>query len=98
KVMAITYSRSLVQLVNLATGELLATLQSPNNHEIGWLAFHPDGTKLAVTCASHQVQIWDLALIRKELASRNLDWNLLPYSSGKPVPNQPTSIVKVNAS
>jgi len=97
KVMAITYARNLVQLVNLTTGELLATLQSPSNHEVAWLAFHPDGTKLAVSCASHQVQIWDLAMIRQELARRDLDWDLPTYETHEATDKRPLPVVKVAA-
>jgi WD40 repeat protein len=41
--------------------------------------FSPDGSQLAAAQANKQVQLWDLRLIRQELAQMNLDWDMPPY-------------------
>jgi WD40 repeat protein len=79
QLLAATLTRAMVQLIDPVSGRALANLISPGNHDVGWICFHPDGTKLAVACGSDQVEIWDLRLIREHLALRGLDWDLPAY-------------------
>jgi hypothetical protein len=41
----------------------------------------PEGSQLAACCSGHGFRIWDLHLIRQQLADMGLDWDLPPYSS-----------------
>jgi WD40 repeat protein len=71
-------------LVEPATGRELATLEDPNPQMISCLCFSPDGSHLAVGCPTHLVQLWDLRLIRKQLAAMGLDWHQ-PAPAAAPV-------------
>jgi len=69
-----------IQLRDVQSGELLATLQSPLRDHITELAFSPDDTQLAVThWGTRELLVWDLRLIREQLAKMGLDWNRPPY-------------------
>lgn len=76
-----THSRSIVRLHNAATGEVLADLEPPDPHTITGLSFNNDGTRLAVCEGCQAARIWDLKVIRSNLAVIGLDWQ--PYSSSQ---------------
>jgi WD40 repeat protein len=61
------------RLVELATGRQLARFEDPEQG-IGAAALAPDGSKLVVT-AKNGLRVWDLRLIREELAQLGLDWH-----------------------
>ncbi len=64
-----------VRLYDPATGRRLATFETPGQGTENHPAFSPDGRQLAMTAdLSHAILIWDLALIRSELATMGLDW------------------------
>jgi WD40 repeat protein len=65
-----------VRLVDPSSGQELATLESYEPHKVGWFAFSHDDSRLAVSYGNRPVQLWDLRLIRRELATMNLDWKL----------------------
>jgi serine/threonine protein kinase/WD40 repeat protein len=75
RLLAVAYSRTKVKLLAAATGDELATLEGPERMDVQWFAFNGDGSQLAVQSAS-AVQVWDLGLIRRELAGINLNWEL----------------------
>ena len=64
-----------VRLIACATGQELATLESSEPFHTGFFAFSPDGNLLAAS-GRRATQLWNLALIRKELGEMNLDWSL----------------------
>jgi WD40 repeat protein len=68
-----------IELLDVSTGKALATLESPGSSYVTRFQFSPDGTQLAVAQFDQQVRLWDLRLIREELAQMNLDWDLPPY-------------------
>jgi hypothetical protein len=72
-VLAIARTLTDVQLVDPATGRALATLQAPEAKRIAWLCFSPDGDRLAVATDGDHVRLWDLGLIRRQLAALGLD-------------------------
>jgi WD40 repeat protein len=86
-VLAVAISRNTVQLLDAATGLELATLEAPEPSEITSITFNADGTQLAVGCSSCAIQLWDLHIIRKQLAAMNLDWNLPAYPPPSPDPH-----------
>jgi hypothetical protein len=73
--MALVHSARTVRLVTTATGEELATFEMPEPQVINGLALSPDGSRLAVCGETPVIYVWNLNLIRKELASLGLDWN-----------------------
>jgi WD40 repeat protein len=83
--MAIVSATSQIRLIDPRTFRDLATLTSPESsssepQRIVALAFSPDGTHLAAACwTPNAVQLWDLRLIRRQLAVMGLDWDLPPY-------------------
>jgi eukaryotic-like serine/threonine-protein kinase len=77
--LAVAHSRDVVRVFEAATGRELATLEAPEPQDIISLAFNPDGTQLAVVSDHGPIHLWDLRLIRQQLARMNLDWELPPY-------------------
>jgi WD40 repeat protein len=77
-VLAIARTLTDVQLVDPTMGRALATLQAPEPRQVSWLGFSPDGDRLAVATASDHVRLWDLGLIRRQLAALGLDWDQSP--------------------
>jgi hypothetical protein len=91
-VLAIAYSGSVVQLIDVATGGPLARLQPPNPDIITWMAFSPDGSQLAISTATNVIRLWDLRLIRSQLTTIGLNWDLPPY----PPPSDEPSRVQLH--
>jgi serine/threonine protein kinase/WD40 repeat protein len=88
-VLAIARTLTDVQLVDPTTGRALATLQAPEPRQVSWLCFSPDGARLAVATAGDHVQLWDLGLIRRQLAAMGLDRDQPPDSPAAPEPPGP---------
>jgi hypothetical protein len=69
-----------IQLRDIATGETVATLQSPVPKHLTALAFSPDDTQIAVAhWGTRELVVWDLRLLREELKQMGLDWTRPPY-------------------
>ncbi|PWU10116.1 MAG: hypothetical protein C5B50_26120 [Verrucomicrobia bacterium] len=73
---AITSGRQVIGLIDSATGEQIASLESSDNPPIGLLTFSPDQTQLAISGYKHPAEVWDLDLIQKELVKMHLEWDL----------------------
>ncbi|MGH7971270.1 MAG: hypothetical protein ACREIC_21330, partial [Limisphaerales bacterium] len=86
-VIALTVSRDSVRLVEAATSQELATLEAPEAYDIHHVNFSPDSNQLAVVYQNGLIHIWDLRLIRTELAAMKLDWSVRPV--GVPLSSQP---------
>jgi serine/threonine protein kinase/WD40 repeat protein len=69
------------RLVELATGRELARLEDPERNA-GPAAFTPDGGMLVIA-APDGLRVWDLRLIRTELAKLGLDWDAPPLPPAK---------------
>jgi len=74
----------MVQLLDPDSGKELATLRAPEVLGSTWLAFSPDGGRLAVATDSHRIQLWDLRLVRRRLKEIGLDQGLPPESLNDP--------------
>jgi serine/threonine protein kinase/WD40 repeat protein len=61
------------------TEKPLAALEAPGTIIMTKCQFSPDGSQLAAVQYDQQVQLWDLRLLRQELAQMRLDWDLPPY-------------------
>jgi serine/threonine protein kinase/WD40 repeat protein len=79
--------RHKIQLLETSTEKPLATLEAPGSIVMMKLQFSPDGSQLTAVQFDQQVQLWDLRLIRQELAAMHLDWDSPPYP---PVVDSPT--------
>jgi hypothetical protein len=75
---ALTLSAQTIRLFDTQTGREFATLEAPEPETLGGLAFSPDDSALAATTSSGSIHLWDLRLIRQELAAMNLDWDAPP--------------------
>jgi WD40 repeat protein len=79
RILAVTYSNVALKLIDLKTAREVATLEAPDPQIVSWLCFSPDGARLAAATETHVIQLWDLRLIRRQLAAMGLDWKLSPY-------------------
>jgi WD40 repeat protein len=78
----------LVRLVDPKSGRELATLEPPPEVPRGVIsstAFSADGGLLAVRI-QHEILIWDLRLIRAQLATTGLDWDAAPIPAPETAP------------
>jgi WD40 repeat protein len=84
--LALVTKQNTVRLVDPADPDReFATLTAPDRPSITWLSFSPDGSQLAASCAVHSIQLWDLRLLRQQLDSLGLNWDLPPYPPAKHV-------------
>ena len=70
-------------LVEIETGRTLARLESPDQHGVVSATFSSDGSRLVVTtneppCA----HVWDLRVIRRQLAEMGLNWDAPAFPEG----------------
>jgi len=95
KILAVSHSWRTIRLVNPHTGEELATLEAPKPWRISWLSFNADASLLAVASETgSDCHLWNLRLIRQQLASMNLDWDMPPYPPEDPaLTNRPLRII-----
>jgi WD40 repeat protein len=75
KLLALTISAAVVQLIDVANWRPLARLQGPEQDQVMVIGFLPDGGRLVVARAAGGVHVWDLRLIREQLQTLGLDWN-----------------------
>jgi len=76
RLVAFTLGKRELRLANPRTGEVLATLISPEPRPINSLRFSRDGRHLAVATGTDAVDLWDIARIGDEL--KKLGLNLQP--------------------
>ncbi len=75
RILALCHSWQTVKLVLTETGEELATLESPGGWNINSLSFNADASLLAVAGGVSEIHVWNLGLIREQLARMKLDWD-----------------------
>ncbi len=78
RMLAVALTRHNVRLLEAATGQELATLEPPDLLDVAAMAFSPDGGLLAIPASSGPIQLWDLRLLRTQLAELGLDCDLPP--------------------
>ena len=78
-ILAVAHSSGSVKLLKTSNWKELATLELPELLGISKFCFSPDATMLAVARSTRSLQVWDLRLIRKQLATMGLDWDMPPY-------------------
>ena len=92
RLMAVQPPTGAVRLVELATGRELAHLEAPDFPGIASPVFTPDGTKLIGL--GYGIRVWDLRLVRQQLAELGLDWDAPPYpaADSRSEPKQPLKV------
>jgi hypothetical protein len=68
-----------IELLETLTEKPLAALDAPGTIVMTKCQFSPDGSQLAAVQLDQQVLLWDLRLLRQELAQMHLDWGMPPY-------------------
>jgi signal transduction histidine kinase len=74
QLVALVRSLTQVQLLDAATFQEVARLESPVPQLISGLSFSPSSTQLAVATETPFIQVWDLRWLRQQLAELGLDW------------------------
>jgi eukaryotic-like serine/threonine-protein kinase len=75
-----------IQILKVPGCELVATLRVPTLAHLSSLCFNHDGTKFAALEWGGQIDVWDLRVMRGELAKLNLDWDLPPFPAAADPP------------
>ncbi|HEX3450324.1 MAG TPA: protein kinase, partial [Isosphaeraceae bacterium] len=97
RLMAVAGEDGPIRLLELETMRELARLEPPDPDRAYWMAFAPDGSRLAVAYSlDKSITVWDLGRIRRQLAEMNLDWQAPPIAE-EPVPARPLVIRVVGA-
>ena len=93
RVIALETGAGSVRLLRTADGRELVRLDNPHQHALDSLAFTPDCGRLVGYSARSPtgVYVWELRLIRRELAARGLDWEDQPIPD-PPAPAGPVEI------
>ncbi|MBI3408637.1 MAG: protein kinase [Planctomycetes bacterium] len=91
--LAIAKSPTLIQMVDPATGNELATLEPPNPQNLTCLGFSPDGSQLTAA-SGNIIQLWVLRRIRRQLRAFHLDWDRPDYPAAEG-PADPTSPLRI---
>lgn len=76
----LSIGRGAVELFDTSTMTSLATFGPQEGSPVSWIAFSPDGTQLAISFQSPQIQLWNLPLVRQQLNALKLNW---PSPQGK---------------
>jgi len=74
------------------TGEVWCQWNHPDQQPITSLAFSPDGRRLAASCHTGVVQVWDIPLLRAGLKERGLDFPLPEMEPESAPPPEPPLI------
>jgi WD40 repeat protein len=89
--LAVAHSSRLVRLVDLASGNEIASLTAPDEKLVTSMRFSPDGSRLAVTTENYVIQLWDLRELGHRLREAGLDWEA-PDFSPAPSPHPPVRL------
>jgi eukaryotic-like serine/threonine-protein kinase len=74
-----------IRLAETESGRTVARLESPDLCEVVAAGFSPDGSRLAVTTNDGPaVHVWDLRIIRRQLAKMGLDWDAPAFADDDP--------------
>jgi WD40 repeat protein len=92
RLLALAGSDGAIRLVVPESGHELARLEPPEPDRVYLMAFAPDGSRLAVVYSLQRtIKVWNLGLIRPQLAEMRLDWESPPL----PVNQGPEQLLNV---
>jgi WD40 repeat protein len=74
KTLAVVTDVQAIHLIDLPSLLTFAVLRPPGATEIQALAFSPDGTRLAAVGDALRLRVWNLPVLRQQLAQFKLDW------------------------
>jgi tetratricopeptide (TPR) repeat protein len=73
--MAVELASAVVSFLDVETGRTLAKLEDPHHDRPAWMGFTPDGSRFVIVSHySKNIHVWDIGLIREQLATMGLDW------------------------
>jgi hypothetical protein len=76
RLIALFVGRGEIEILDAITFAPLAVFESPDDENaVSDVTFSPDSTQLAVGTQGQEIRIWNLPLVRKQLASLKLDWS-----------------------
>ena len=85
-------SLSIVSIVDVENGDVVAKLDAPEQSQIYYLAFSPDGRYLAAAQSDQRVDLWDLSSIRRRLKELGLAEGLPDIFDRGTKPSEPPPI------
>jgi eukaryotic-like serine/threonine-protein kinase len=86
RLLAVEDTPGTIRLVETETGTEIVRLESPEQSRLSPQCFSPDGTRLIASGHdTGSLHVWDLQLLRQELAPLGLDWSAPSYSSARSV-------------
>ena len=89
---ALETAHARISLIDPETCKEFAHLEDPNGDRPSWMAFTPDGSRLVTaTFGSGAVHVWELHLLRSQLAEAGLDRGLPPWPAPHEAALQPTT-------
>jgi serine/threonine protein kinase/WD40 repeat protein/Flp pilus assembly protein TadD len=92
RLLALAGSDGAIRLVVPDSGRELARLEPPEPDRVYGMAFAPDGSRLAVAYSLQRtIRVWNLGLIRPQLAELKLDWESPPL----PIEEEPEQPLKI---
>jgi eukaryotic-like serine/threonine-protein kinase len=86
RLLAVEDAPGVIRLVETDTGREVVRLESPEQSRLSPQCFSPDGTRL-LACGGDtgSLHVWDLRLLRQELAQLGLEWNAPAYPPRQPI-------------
>jgi WD40 repeat protein len=82
-----------IRLLDSTTGREYVRLEAPETTRFLPQCFTPDGSQLiALGYESQALHVWDLRLIRRQLAELGLDWDAPAYPPEAPPPAEPLRV------
>jgi hypothetical protein len=94
RLLAFSPARGYLRLGDCETGRIAANLVQPESLEVTWLAFSPDGTRLAVASDGINLAVWDLACLRADMEELGLDAEDFPRRSAPSSSGQAPFVVQ----
>jgi len=80
RLLVVETGNGVARLLDPASGKEFAQLDNPSQDRTIEFGFSPDSTRLVcATADGHCLHVWDLRVMRRQLAKMGLDWDMPPY-------------------